>query len=152
MYELILIERAHTCALQQSTTAPQGLFFLQMQIRSRQRLLRALFSAWKGTAMVSEASLRLAEVAAAGRARRQLAEGFSSWSHLCTLRQRQGTAVARFAEQAAARRCADALAEWAEQAQRARLQRARLEQFMQRYMSRLHRHLLLPLTGQHHVA
>ena len=111
---------------------------LQVHFRSRQRLLRAIFAAWKGTAIVTEASLRLAEVAAAGRARRQLAEGFSSWKTLCMLRQQQGTAVARFAERAAARRCAKTLAEWREQAQRARLQRARLEQYMQRCESLPH--------------
>ena len=88
--------------------------------------------AWKGAAIVSPASLRLAELAAAIKARRLLAEGFRSWHSLCALRQRQGAAVACFAERAVARRSAMAFAEWREQVQRARLQQARLEQFMRR--------------------
>lgn len=105
---------------------------LQAQSRSRERLLRALVAAWKGTTVVSKASIRMADMAVASKSRRLLAEGFGFWHDLCVLRHRRGIAVARFAERAGARRCAAALAEWREQAQRARLQRARLEQFMQR--------------------
>ena len=105
---------------------------LQVHSRRRERLLGALILAWKGAAMVTPASLRLAELAAASKARRLLAEGFGSWHGLGALRQRQGAAVACFAQRAVARRAAAAFAEWREQVQRARLQQGRLEQFMQR--------------------
>ena len=108
------------------------LLALQAQSRGRERLLRALIAAWKGTTVVSQASTHMADMAVAGKSRRLLAEGFGFWHNLCVLRQRQGVAVARFAERAGARRCTAALAEWQSRAQRARLQRGRLEEFMQR--------------------
>lgn len=110
-----------------SLTAPQ------VQSRGRERLARALLLEWKQAALVSQPAQRLADLAAARRARQLLAGSFGAWHSACTLRQAQRAAMARFAQRQAARRCSAALAAWWQQAQCARCQLARLEGFMQRW-------------------
>lgn len=82
--------------------------------------------------MVSQASLHLAQVAAASKARKLTAEGFACWHSMCELRGKQRAAVACFAQRAAARRCKAAVVEWKDQVQQAQLQQAQFEDFMQR--------------------
>jgi len=82
--------------------------------------------------VVSQASLHLAQVAAASKACKLTAEGFACWHSVCELRGRQRAAVACFAQRSAARRCKAAVVEWKDQVQQAQLQQAQFEHFMQR--------------------
>lgn len=62
---------------------------LQVQASRASGVLAAVLAAWKGAAAVKAGSLRLAELAAASKARKLLGDMIGCWQSLCALRRQQ---------------------------------------------------------------
>ena len=54
-----------------------------------------MLAAWKDAAVVDAGSLRLAELAAAGKARKLLRDSLGCWQRLCALRRQQMQLLSR---------------------------------------------------------
>lgn len=68
---------------------------LQVQASKASGVLAAVLAAWNDAAVVDAGSLRLAELAAAGKARKLLGDSLDCWRNLCALRRQQMQLLSR---------------------------------------------------------
>ena len=66
-----------------------------MQASKASGVLATLLAAWNDVAVIDAGSLRLAELAAAGKARKLLGDSLGCWQRLCALRRQQMQLLSR---------------------------------------------------------
>ena len=91
-----------------------------MQASKASGVLAAVLTAWNDAAVVEAGSLRLAELAAAGKARKLLRDSLGCWQRLCALRRQQMQHLSRAVSLHARRLLATALHSLQEASQAAR--------------------------------